>query len=240
MNLPSIHLKICRWLPLSAVALFLTATAYGADETPAEKPVPVDKPASAEKSTPTTKTESGSKPVTAAKGESTEPDEKPKTPANDFNSFRIVSQRNIFNQSRTSRRQRDRENRPAPKTSETITLVGTMSYPKGYFAFFDGTSSSYQKTLKLSETIAGYTVKSVTPTGAILVAGTNKIELRVGMQMRKQDDGHWTRVASDEVASYSHASTESGTNGGATPSAPTGEVNDVLKKLMQQREQELK
>src|ERR1700683_5299008 len=71
----------------------------------------------------------------------------------DLKSFDIITSRNIFDQSR-----RPRNVRPPPKITvvDTFTLVGTMSYEKGTFAFFDSNRSEYRKTLKASDTIAGY------------------------------------------------------------------------------------
>ena len=174
--------------------------------------------------------------VAMAADDPTKPEDKPA--AADFSNFRIVSQRNIFNQNRVSRRQQSERTRQAPpKVVDSFTLVGTMSYPKGYFAFFDGPSSLYRKTAKPTETIAGYTIKSVAQKGVVLELGTNTIDLHVGMQMRKQEDGTWKRSASDDAVAYS---SESSGSDASTSSGASGEANDILKKLMQKREQELK
>src|SRR5882724_12245240 len=50
-----------------------------------------------------------------------------------FDTFRIISQRNIFDPNRTGRIITDRTPHNHPHTVDTITLVGTMSYPKGKF-----------------------------------------------------------------------------------------------------------
>jgi hypothetical protein len=50
-----------------------------------------------------------------------------------------------------------------PRRTDVFGLVGTMSYEKGYFAFFDGSSSDYRKATQPSETIADYNVKEVGP-----------------------------------------------------------------------------
>src|SRR5687768_4550742 len=64
------------------------------------------------------------------------------TSISSFDGFKIISDRNIFNQNRapgsTSRDQA--QSRPAP-VIHALSLVGTMSYEKGTFAFFDGTRS---------------------------------------------------------------------------------------------------
>jgi hypothetical protein len=116
----------------------------------------------------------------------------------DFSAFKIITDRNIFNPRRYARAGR-RESRPTAR-HETFTLVGTMTYEKGPFAFFEGTSSDYHKVLKPAETIAGYTVTSIVPPIVKLAAGTNEVQLKVGMQMRREEEGEW-QVASLDFSS---------------------------------------
>src|SRR5208282_5280667 len=114
---------------------------------------------------------------------------------------------------------------------------GTMSYSKGTFAFFDGTSSDYSKVLKLDDAIAGYKVAEITPNAVTLKTTDKQIEMKVGSQMRHEDQGGWQLVSQNELpveaVENSAADTSSSS---ATESSSSGEGNDVLKKLMQQRE----
>ena len=149
----------------------------------------------------------------------------------DYSSFKIISDRNIFNTRRSARYVAS-----APRTrasrSESFGLVGTMSYEKGPFAFFDGTRSDYRKVLKPDDTIAGFKVAAIDTTHVKLVSPTNEVELRVGMQLRREDEGDWhmsERPENLEVspmrASYTRASTQNGTQSASTPDAasPAGE-----------------
>jgi hypothetical protein len=160
----------------------------------------------------------------------------------DYSYFRIIADRNIFNPDRYPRRSRSsrRDSREGPAV-DAFSLVGTMSYQKGTFAFFDGTSSDYRKVLKLDDAIAGYKVAEITANAVTLKATDKQIEMKVGSQMRHEDHGGWQLVSQNEspveAAENSAADTSSGS---ATESSSGGEANDVLKKLMQQREQELK
>ena len=79
--------------------------------------------------------------------------------ASAFDTFKIISDRNIFNQNRApgSTSRDPAQARPAP-VIHALSLVGTMSYEKGTFAFFDGTRSEYKKPLKAGEKIAGYEI----------------------------------------------------------------------------------
>jgi len=153
----------------------------------------------------------------------------------DYSSFRIITDRNIFNANRSGRSSRSRDSR-RPARVEAFALVGTLSYEKGRFAFFDGTSSEFKKALQLEGAIAGYKVKDINNHGVALAAGTNRIELRVGMQMRREDEGEWQPGAPSEIPASAGSTTSSQT----AASGPSGEVSDIVKRLMQQRERETK
>lgn len=152
--------------------------------------------------------------------------------AMDYSAFRLVADRNIFDPNRVPH-----SGRPAtqPKTVDAFTLVGTMSYEKGIFAFFDGTSSDYKKVLKPDDTIAGYKVDAISADSVKLKLNTNTIELSVGTQMRRRDDGSWERSANSEAYTASSASSASNSSSEAVS---TGAESDIIKKMMQRREKE--
>ena len=179
----------------------------------------------------------------------------------DSSSFRVISERNIFNPNRSPRyapRTERREYR-RPNRVDSLSLVGTMSYEKGQFAFFDGSSYEFRKTLKPSDSIAGYKVIAVGRDRVLLAAGTNALELKVGTQMRREDEGAWhvgdrsdaypsvgstagsTSSSASDVAGT--ASTSGTTNTAASsaeaPAAASGDAAEILKRLMQRREQEM-
>jgi hypothetical protein len=158
----------------------------------------------------------------------------------DYSAFRQIADRNIFNAGRSSRSARSGE-RPRQVQVDTFTVVGTMSYAKGDVAFFDGSSGAYRKAVKLGESIAGHKVIGITAEEVQLEAGEQKVTLKVGGQMRREDEGPWSMSA----AGVSHAVTSSapGTTTGAAETADggsDGEVSDVLKRLLQKRAQEEK
>jgi len=155
----------------------------------------------------------------------------------DYSAFRIIVERNIFDPNRYPRQAGGP--RPAPKTVDSLTLVGTMTYEKGTFAFFDGTSSDYKKALKLNDVIAGYRVTNIAPNGVQLAAGTNALDLGVGMQLRREENGPW--MLSGQSGSYTATTTSTSTNSVASTgpdAASSGAESDVIKRLMQRRGQE--
>jgi hypothetical protein len=169
--------------------------------------------------------------------------------ATDYPSFtRFISDRNIFDPDRYPRRGA-RPTRVRSTQAPTFALVGTMSYDKGMFAFFDGTSSAYQKALQKNGTIAGYTITEITPGGVKLKADGKELTMRIGMQMRQESEsGKWELSGQGElpanstenVAPTSTDSDSNNSNSSSSSSSSALEGNDVLKRLMQQREQQLK
>jgi hypothetical protein len=155
----------------------------------------------------------------------------------EYSAFGIIVERNIFDPNRFPRR--PGQERPPSRSYDYVTLVGTMTYEQGTFAFFDGTSSAYRKALKLADAIAGYKVTNIAPDGVKLSSGTNQLELRVGAQLRREEDGPW-RLAS-QSRSYGAPPSLTSTNAAASTSSTAASSvpeSDILKRLMQKREQE--
>ncbi len=181
--------------------------------------------------------------------------------------YRFVAQRNIFNPNRfpSSGGDRPRPSGQALARAPGFALVGTMIYEKGSFAFFDGTDAQYKKVIKNSGTIGDYQVAEIAAKYVTLQADTNRVTLPVGMQMKKLGET-WELVAGTDAAiggastsgfsggrdrEYSNrrfgrraaqdnsSSSEQTDSAPAPAPAPTGDVSDVMKRLMQQREREL-
>jgi len=165
-----------------------------------------------------------------------------------FSSF--VTDRNIFDPGRYAR------NSSTPRLiftqrvryAPSFTLVGTMSYEKGMFAFFDGNQPELRKVLYQSESngIAGYTVAEITPAGVTLQTTDKKqtVQLKIGDMMR-QDGSSWQLAGqggsfAGTSAGVSPAPADNSSPDTISAPASSGAPNDILKKLMQQREQELK
>jgi hypothetical protein len=158
----------------------------------------------------------------------------------DFDSFKIISQRNIFDPNRTGRGGRsESRDRARPAKTDAFALVGTMLYEKGKFAFFDSSNSDYRKVVGPSDKIAGYTITEIGPNLVKLETNGQVLEISVGQQMKRQDEGEWKLSSSREsleTQSNSTSSTESSGKG----SSSSGSDDDIVKRLMQKREAEEK
>lgn len=111
-----------------------------------------------------------------------------------YDSFRTIGDRNIFNPNRYSRgssRTNSRTSSTPASRVESFSLVGIMAYDRGWFAFFDGTKSDYKHALQTDGVIGEYKLVLVTPDAVKIAAGTNSFDLKVGMQMRREDEGEW-------------------------------------------------
>jgi hypothetical protein len=152
-------------------------------------------------------------------------------------SFQVIPERNIFNPNRSGRNPEREYRREERKVrTESFALVGTLGYEKGYFAFFDGSSSDYRRVLKASDSIAGFTVAAVSPQQVSLQSSNHgDYALPMGMQLQRMDEGKWELAPRTQSSSGSLTST--GSRAGFV-SSNGGGSEEVLKRLMQQREQE--
>jgi len=119
-----------------------------------------------------------------------------------------------------------------------------MSYEKGRFAFFEGSNSDYRKALEVDGKIAGYKVAEIGTDYVKLESNGKELSLRVGMQMKKRYQEDWALADGSEPIETSNSSEasvkEEGTETAEKPdAAASAGGNDVLKRLLQKREQEL-
>jgi hypothetical protein len=165
----------------------------------------------------------------------------------------FIATRNIFDPNRYprgSRPARTYRTQRTQRSAPAFMLVGTMSYEKGMFAFFDGNQPDLRKALyqSNSNSIAGFTVAEITLAGVKLQTADKKqtVRMKIGEVMR-QEGGGWQLAGQGELfagtsvgpVATPSAAADSSPETSAAPS-PALEGNDILKKLMQQREQELK
>lgn len=164
------------------------------------------------------------------------------------NFAKFITDRNIFDPNRQphnydpNRPRRTYSNRS--RGTPAIQLVGTMSYEKGMFAFFNGSHGDLSQVAQPGNKVAGYTVTKITNSKVVLES-TNKqdLALNVGDGLR-EEGGKWVPSNASELPVADTASgttTAAGSESNSSPSTPppsTLEQNDVLKRLMQLREKE--
>ncbi len=109
-----------------------------------------------------------------------------------YDDFKLVTERNIFDPNRRAALppQPQPERPPEPRV-DIVALTGTLSYAKGTFAFFDSNSSEFRKTARVGDEVAGYTLKEIEQSHVALEGESKLLELKVGQQLRRQDQGAW-------------------------------------------------
>ena len=165
-----------------------------------------------------------------------------------FSSF--VTERNIFDPNRvphTTYTSRARTTRTTTRTrtsnsAPAFSLVGTMSYEKGMFAFFNGNNSDLKRVLPVNARIVGYTVAKIVSGRVLLVSDDKKekLELKVGDVLR-QESGKWMLSDAGELPTGTSSAAASGSSSGgdsSTAPSPALNQNEVLKRLMELRKKE--
>jgi hypothetical protein len=157
----------------------------------------------------------------------------------DFAAYKIITDRNIFSPSRTTPSAVTTETRRVPKV-DSFWLVGTMSYDKGDFAFFDGSDGDYRKAIKVPGAIAGHTITEVTADEVTLEFEGKALKMRMGSQRRREDDGTWESRAGSTILSTSTGDSPTSGSESGTESSSGGAEDEILQRLLKKREQELK
>jgi hypothetical protein len=178
----------------------------------------------------------------------------------EYQSFQLVNDRNIFNPNRTRRSRYDEVEPEKPKEPkiEVVALTGTLSYDRGTVAFFDSTSSEFRKAAKVGDQIAGYALKEITQSQVALERESQLLQLKVGQQLRRQDEGAWevtseavipggsttasrspSRRDGSERSSRRDETAAAAPSDSTTPASSPGEgPSEALKRLLEQRKKE--
>jgi hypothetical protein len=157
--------------------------------------------------------------------------------------FELIIKRNIFDPNR--RAPRAKSERPVEKVHvpvvDTIALTGIMTYSKGTFAFFDGSSSMYREAVEVGDAFAGYSVKSISDKQVELEKEDQRLELKIGEQLRREDAGEW-KIASNADFTPTSSKEKAPSNDsppGTDSSQSSNEPSDALKRLLEKRKNEL-
>ncbi len=162
--------------------------------------------------------------------------------------FPTISRRNIFDpeRSRTARPSVVSTPRPAPPPTplarETVRLLGVALTEHEAFAHFAGGHAP--PVARTGDRLGEWRVAEIRADGVVLEAEGRTIELPVGRQLVRQGAGPWTVAAGDPpVAATGSASAFGGapppSSGGTTPSAPSGGMSEIMRRLMERRMREM-
>jgi hypothetical protein len=152
----------------------------------------------------------------------------PAGPAVRFDTFQVIGNLNIFNASRVGY---------VPGGSQphadTISFVGTMESAKGRLAFFDSSDRGFRKAVAQGDTIAGFTVTRIDTDRVVLTREAKPLTLGMSQQLRRPPGGDWEPGPAGSFQS-------AGPEGPAAPPAIPADASDVLRRLMEKRQQQMK
>lgn len=142
------------------------------------------------------------------------------SPAQSFDAFKNIPDRNIFNTRRYGGRTEAPPTIRRDPVIESFSLLGTLDYPKGSVAFFEGSSSSHRKAVKVDETIGDCKVTAIEPNLVRLEAAGKPVELKVGYMLRREDQGEWKMREAERPVEYTSSfSSSSGSSFGSSSSS---------------------
>lgn len=178
-----------------------------------------------------------------------------------FNTFRLVTQRNIFNPDRRRPPPVSERRTPPPRQPDPdiVRLTGTMLYQDRQIAFFDGSDRDFRGAKEVEQNIADLVVEQITTDRVFLrrVGSDEKIVMMVGTQLRRVGDDPWetqtggrgsfpssSASRSRSVSSTRGPATDSGAGadsdgGGESAAASDASASEILKRLMEKRRQEM-
>jgi hypothetical protein len=159
----------------------------------------------------------------------------PLTPTQGYEAFQLILERNIFNPTRVGRTRVANEEKP-PRADE-ITLVGIVRYDRQAFAVFHSPETSFRKEVAEGGEIADFKVRRIESEGIELLRGEQPLKLAVSQQLRRVEGGDWTAIAPKPPAPDPRSAARSAE---PAPVEIPANASEVLKRLMKQREQQLK
>jgi len=165
-----------------------------------------------------------------------------------FDAYRILVVRNIFDPDRLPMASPEETRHPivepAPKAGDYVTLTGVMFNEGKGLAFFSGSRAEYDRVTGLEGEIAGAKVTGIAPSGIEVSRGGKKIVVAVGQTVPFDDSppGRPPSIASEAAATSPPEAAPSG-GGGLTPAAAPaplpGNLNEVMRRMMERRQHEL-
>ncbi len=176
--------------------------------------------------------------IAHAQDQTTPPDSGPQ-----FENFELIWQRNIFDPTRKKVEPEPIVQEPEPEIDE-FALIGTLVTDIESYAFFEGNRPELNGVIKEGNSIDQFLVEAIATTSIHLVSGEKRIPFDVGMALQRIDDQDWELVDNRRGGSPLDRSTPSSGPLAANSEKEEDEsnsegTNDVLKRLMEQRKQEL-
>ena len=165
-----------------------------------------------------------------------------------FAAFPTVQTRNIFDPQRypnsmaTERPRTSAARYVPPRASDFVALTGVMVTGDKALAFFGGSRPDYDKVLGINEDIAGAKLTKVTATNIEVERDGKTIVVAVGQTVPFDNSPPGAPPATFNAVAPAPAAAPAGEEGDAPAAAPPlpGNLTDVMRRMMERRQQQLK
>jgi type II secretory pathway component PulC len=164
-----------------------------------------------------------------------------------FGAYSIVQTRNIFDPDRIPfvanyAPPRPRRVEQPRRYVDSIALTGIMLNGGKALAFFFGSQMEDDKVLGVNGEIGGAKVTKITPTDVELNKDGKALTLRIGqaLSVDSSTPGISLAPASTSVPADSDTAAPSSQSTSPTTTQPPGNLSDVMRRMMERREQEQK
>ena len=160
---------------------------------------------------------------------------------NSWASFDIILKRNIFSRQRRPARREEQVERaapPAPNVESYYVLRGVVQENDDFIAFIEDTQTGTVLRLRRGDPVARGTIKALTLDGLEYQMEDKAVRVELGLDL---EGGHGSSTSS-QMMDFTAIPAPSTTGQPAqTPAAtpPSGAEADILKRLMEQRRQQL-
>lgn len=151
-------------------------------------------------------------------------------PAGNLEAFALLTERNIFNPNRTARTRTAPEEKPV--RTEEVALVGVVGFGQSTAAVFHSADPRLKGEAGPGGRLGEFTVVAVSPSAVELRAGERSFTLAVAQRLTRVEGGEWTASAAPVPEARSRTE--------AAPVEVPANASEVLKRLMKQREKQLK
>jgi hypothetical protein len=158
-----------------------------------------------------------------------------------YDAFRLVRTRNIFDPNRVaSRPEPTRERSSNTPRSRGLSLTGTMVTDGKSLAFFGGSRGEGGKVLSVGEKVSDFHVKTITPVQVELEKDGKVTTLLVGRQLAVDGGGGSGGDEAPEAPEpEGQPSGKSAPTEGSPAPAPSNDKNEILRRMMERRQQQM-
>lgn len=157
---------------------------------------------------------------------------------NPWDKYEVIIERSMFSRRRGFRRQREDETRREvviPNPESYFKFNGVVQEDGTFIAFVEDTRSNAVLRLRQGDQVARGTIKTLTLDSLVYAMGDKTIVVQLGFDL----EGGRGAVTMTELMEYTGTAVLSPTGEAAGAEAPTGQAADILKQLMERRQQEL-